>query len=112
MIGSVRSNIDGSGHIRSRLRAWLAHRRFPVVVSLIAIVLAAPSLLAGWVMDDHIHRSAMVESRFSGLLPGPFDLFNFLDGDAERTAKRYKRCQVVLFYNYHINSAPIPYNSS
>ncbi|AUX44425.1 uncharacterized protein SOCE26_058890 [Sorangium cellulosum] len=65
-----------------RLRRLLASRRVPLVVALLAVVLFAPTLGAGYVMDDHIHRiSFRPESRALGGPWGDWDIFRFQDAD-------------------------------
>jgi hypothetical protein len=50
------------------------------------MLLALPSLRAGWVADDYIHRAKLLGSpRFAGLLGSRTELFGFFDGDSEHT---------------------------
>jgi len=56
-----------------RLSIVLAHRYFPIVLVVLAIVIMTPALKVGWIMDDVIHRLALLDaSRVSDEL---LDLF-------------------------------------
>jgi hypothetical protein len=64
----------------------LGHPLAPWIVGFLAIVLSLPSLTVGLVSDDWLHKLLLAESRqLAGLDPRPFDLFNFADGDGQRT---------------------------
>ncbi len=65
-----------------RAKAWLAHRRAPRVVALLAVLLLLPTLGAGAIMDDHTHRMAF-HPTFTrpGGPRGDWDLFRFLGED-------------------------------
>ncbi|MGB2986365.1 MAG: hypothetical protein WBE26_10825 [Phycisphaerae bacterium] len=74
--------------LRRRLRALLSGRYLPVVLAILAILMALPSLWVGWVMDDHFHRMTMLgSSRFPEAFGSPMDLFRFFNGDPERTGR-------------------------
>lgn len=68
-------------------RAFLAGRlrspALPWALALLAMALAWPALFAGWQLDDHFQRLAML-----GRAPGvqPHQIFSVLDGDPARTA--------------------------
>lgn len=50
------------------------------------MILALPSLGAGWVADDYIHRAKLLDSsRFEGMLGARSDLFRFFDGNRDHT---------------------------
>ncbi len=50
------------------------------------MALALPSLRAGWIADDYIHRAKMIGApRFEGLLGPRTELFRFFDGDPDHT---------------------------
>jgi len=64
----------------------LAGRRAIGLSALLAVVLTLPSLRAGWIVDDHFHRAIMVAPpELRADLPGPLDMFRFLDGDHDHT---------------------------
>ena len=73
---------SAGGGVKRLARTILSHRRFPLGVALLALVLALPSLGVGWLIDDHFHRAAVLGSQ---VLPGgprsTLDMFRFLDGD-------------------------------
>lgn len=54
----------------------------PPLLALLAVVLALPSLGAGWIADDLIHR-AVVIGEHPVMHPGASDLFRFSSGRAE-----------------------------
>lgn len=66
----------------ARVKGWLAGRRVPLLVALLAILLLLPTLGAGAIMDDHTHRMAY-HSTFTrpGGPHGDWDLFRFLEED-------------------------------
>ncbi|MDI1446333.1 hypothetical protein [Polyangium sp. 6x1] len=74
----------------ARVKGWLAHRRAPIVVALLAIVLVLPTLGAGPIMDDHTHRMAYHPTFTRPAGPrGDWDVFTFLEEDP--AALRYLR---------------------
>lgn len=79
---------DTGKGFRNFLHTLLSHRRFPFLAAVLAILLTLPSLKAGWLVDDYHHKLLM--SDYEGivkLLDSPLDMFNFLDGDPEHTAR-------------------------
>lgn len=54
----------------------------PSMLALMAVVLALPSLGAGWIADDLIHRSVVI-GEHPVMQPGASDLFRFSSGRAE-----------------------------
>src|SRR4051812_13806233 len=55
---------------------------------MLAVLLALPSLGAGWMLDDWLHRAVLLErSRLGGLLGSPSEMFRFFRGDPERTGR-------------------------
>lgn len=44
-----------------RIRPLLEHRRLPLAVALLAVLLTAPSLTTGWVLDDYSHRISALQ---------------------------------------------------
>ncbi|MHC4403127.1 MAG: hypothetical protein ACYTG0_25985 [Planctomycetota bacterium] len=93
--GGSRDGTPGPAHAiapRGRLRksaAWLlGHQSFPIVVAVLAVVLALPSIRAGWILDDYYHRVVLLEKpRFRELLGTPGEMFRFFRGDPERTGR-------------------------
>jgi hypothetical protein len=45
-----------------RLSILLAHRYFPIVLVVLAIVIMTPALKVGWVIDDLLHRPLLLDS--------------------------------------------------
>lgn len=62
-----------------RLHTALDHRRFPVFLAVVAFVVHAPSLGAGYLVDDHTHRYFAQGQRIPGGPRGPWDLYRFAD---------------------------------
>ncbi len=72
--------------IFTALASGLMSKRLPLLLAILSILLALPSLWAGWVMDDHFHRLKMRGTdRLPGIFDTSWDMFRFLDGNAERT---------------------------
>ncbi len=64
----------------------LGSRWFPLVAALVATVLGVPALWAGLQSDDVFHQALVRETPWATeYLGGQWDVFRFLDGDAERT---------------------------
>lgn len=79
---------DTGKSFKNYFQIILTHRRFPFVVAVLAILLTLPSLKAGWLVDDYHHKLLMSGSEsIVQLLDCPLDMFNFLDGDPQHTAK-------------------------
>jgi hypothetical protein len=54
----------------------------------LSVLLALPSLGAGWILDDYYHRSVLLErSRLRDLLGPPSEMFRFFRGDPDRTGR-------------------------
>ena len=69
-----------------QLRAMLGHRRAPIALAALAVLLTLPSLGAGLMLDDYYLQWAVRGSRdYPGIVPGWFDLWRFFDGDPHRT---------------------------
>jgi hypothetical protein len=69
--------------IRGRV---LIHTWLPVLLAVLAVFLALPSLWTGWQLDDITHRYYLLGyPDIQGKEHSPLDLFAFLDGDPERT---------------------------
>jgi hypothetical protein len=73
----------------SRLQELLARfsgRRGAWTAAALAMLLSAPSLSVGWLLDDYYHRSLMPGvSTYRGIGPVLMDLFRFFDGDPAHT---------------------------
>lgn len=66
----------------------LKSRPLPAVAAMLAVLLALPSLGAGWMLDDWFHRAVLLEkSRLGDLLGSPSEMFRFFRGDPERTGR-------------------------
>ncbi len=69
----------------SRLLRYLTHRRLPLMLATVGVLLALPSLWGGWVADDHFHRLKLVGSPALAASATPsLDLFTFASGDPEQ----------------------------
>lgn len=97
---------DTSKGFKNFLHTQLSHHRFPFLIAVLAILLTLPSLKAGWLVDDYHHKLLM--SDYEGivkLLDSPLDMFNFLDGDPEHTA-RLRDYGILPWWTYeHIRGA-------
>ena len=47
---------DSTASLRDRLERWLTHRRLPLRLALLAVLLCLPALGNGWQSDDYFHR--------------------------------------------------------
>ncbi|NIA12875.1 MAG: hypothetical protein GWP08_02250, partial [Nitrospiraceae bacterium] len=76
------------GALTDTLKVWFAHRRFPVAVAVLAMALASPSLWFGLRVDDHLQRLRMKATSYALDNHGSaWSMFDFADGDPERTRK-------------------------
>ncbi len=76
----------------TRFRAWIValaqSRHFPLVASVLAALLASPSLGVGWLQDDYYHRAVLLPgSPYRELLGSPAEMFRFFRGDPARTGR-------------------------
>jgi hypothetical protein len=72
----------------SALTAWLSRRRALAGVTLVALVLAAPSVTTGFVADDDVQQIiARGEGAALGLPSSRLELFTFVSGDPARTRR-------------------------
>lgn len=78
MKNSQKENSMASSRILDALRNVLTHRYLPVVLAILGMTLAAPTLWRGWVGDDLIHRATLFSS---SLLVSVRELFTILDPD-------------------------------
>lgn len=70
----------------SKWRSLLSSRYVPATVAALALLLTAPSLRVGWVLDDHIQRLRLVGSEKLPEFPvNPARFFTFADGDPQHT---------------------------
>src|SRR4051794_37762801 len=53
--------VTAGGGPRGRLRSFLEGRYVPAVAAVLTVVLALPSLTAGWILDDWFHRAVLLE---------------------------------------------------
>lgn len=64
----------------------LTHRRLPIILAILAVLLTLPALKVGWLVDDYYIRLIMQgSSRFEDIFSDPTGIFNVFDGDVERT---------------------------
>jgi hypothetical protein len=74
--------------LATSVRSFLTMRPLPLAAALLSVVLALPSLRAGWMIDDYFHRAVLLErSRFRDVLGTPAEMFRFFRGDPERTGR-------------------------
>ncbi len=74
--------------LAGRSAHWLADRRLPLVVAMVGMILVLPSLLVGWQLDDYVHRVILSRApAFADLSASSLDMFNFLNGDPDRTRR-------------------------
>lgn len=80
---------------------WLSCQSLPFWIGVIAVLLTLSSLSVGWLLDDYQHRLILTKGTDATgqLLKSEFDLFNFLDGDVERT-KRGMDIGLVPWWTY------------
>jgi hypothetical protein len=62
-------------------RARLESRFLPLHLSLLAMLLCAPALSVGWMLDDDFHRAALTQPDLPMLSRTPAELFTFIEGD-------------------------------
>ncbi len=83
---------NSSGIFLRCIRAVLTYRYMPIGLAILAMALTLPSLSVGWIADDHIHRSIILgSSSLSEFVDSPLDIFRFMDGNPERTARMMDR---------------------
>jgi hypothetical protein len=80
--------IPSLANFKNIIRPALTGRFFPFVIAILAILLTLSSLRAGLSYDDYHHKLLMDGSDSPiRLLDSPIDMFNFFDGDPDRTAE-------------------------
>lgn len=76
------------GSLATRCAAALAGPRLPLWLALTGALLASPSVLAGWHIDDLFQRWILLKGgAWTGIAATPRDLFSFIDGDPERNRR-------------------------
>jgi hypothetical protein len=74
--------------LAASLGSWLKTRYLPVAAAVLSVLLALPSLGAGWILDDYYHRTVLLgTSRFRDLVGPPSEMFRFFRGDPARTGQ-------------------------
>jgi hypothetical protein len=74
--------------LAARAKGPLTGRSLPWLAALLAIAFTLPALGAGWILDDHYHRTVLKgTSRFRDLLGPPWEMFRFFRGDPLRTRR-------------------------
>ncbi len=69
-----------------QLERLARHPWSPVFLGLLAMLLALPSVWTGWQQDDLTHRFFLLgHLDFQGTRTSPLNMFDFLNGDPERT---------------------------
>jgi len=63
------------------LRARLESRFLPLHLALLAMLLCAPALGTGWMLDDDFHRAALARPELPLLARSPAELFVFIEGN-------------------------------
>src|SRR5262245_23548655 len=87
-MSSVEAAPQAPRTLGSSVRSFLTIRSLPMAAGLLSVVLALPSLRAGWILDDFFHRAVLLErSQFRDLLGAPSEMFRFFRGDPERTGR-------------------------
>jgi hypothetical protein len=70
------------------IRAAALSRYLPVAAAVLSVVLALPSLGAGWMVDDYFHRAILLDTSWlRDLIGPPAAMFRFFRGDPERTGR-------------------------
>ena len=69
-------------------KSLLQSRHLPAAAAVLSVLLALPALGVGWVLDDHYHRTILLERpRLRDLLGPPSEMFRFFRGDPDRTGR-------------------------
>lgn len=85
---SQRGGVGGDGAVTRVLSTWLGHRRFPIALVIVAVVLVLPSLWTGLVADDYSHRIRLLgSSGFPALSGSPLKLFTSADDSSQLTRR-------------------------
>ena len=82
------SRRGASAWVRPWIVALAQSRYLPLVASVLAVLLASPSLGVGWVQDDYYHLAVLLPgSPYRELLGSPAEMFRFFRGDPVRTGR-------------------------
>ena len=72
--------------MRSRMKGWLAGKRTPLHIVVIALLLTAPALTTGLTADDYYQKLVLTGPSTIDAIPSdPAQLFVWADGDPART---------------------------
>lgn len=66
--------------VLERIRSALVHPKAPLGLAVLAFLVGAPALGAGFIVDDHVHRFFARGGTIPGGPRGPWDLYRFADG--------------------------------
>ncbi|MBP1649653.1 MAG: hypothetical protein H6Q30_3098, partial [Bacteroidetes bacterium] len=70
------------------IKRLVTHKHAPLLLALLGMLLALPSVWTGWQQDDLTLRFFLLDYRdLEGKTTSPFDIFAFLNGDPQRTRK-------------------------
>jgi hypothetical protein len=73
-------------------RCFMSHRLLPIVLVVVAMALALPSLWVGLQLDDYVHLAiASNAPALRDFFPSRLDLFTFADGNPARTRRLMDR---------------------
>jgi hypothetical protein len=75
------------GSVAGALRMATRHRLFPLVPIVLAVAIVLPSVRAGLHGDDFIILGILSGSALREVYPSRLDVFNFFDGEPERTRR-------------------------
>ena len=81
------ATVQQTGTWRARvgrvLERMFMHRRFPLILAVLAVVLTLPSLGVGWVADDYYQRARMADADFfPGISGEPWKFFDFATSES------------------------------
>ncbi len=69
------------------VRAWLTHRRLPIHLALLAMLLCAPAIEIGFFLDDYIHQAALTQPEaLPQVHASPGRLFEFVSEEQNALA--------------------------
>ncbi len=77
---------NSSGKVMDWIRRFLTHKHLPIRLTVIAFLLASPSLFIGFQLDDYFHQLVMDHlDYFPASHRAPNRFFSFVDGEPETT---------------------------
>lgn len=103
MIQENQTTSSGS-KFRSIIYFALAGRLSPYIIAIVAIILTLSSLQAGLCIDDYHHKLLMTDSSIT-LLKSSIDMFEFFDGDPNRTEEAMDRGLLPWWTHKYIKGA-------